>query len=230
VEEKDRGKTSKVQHGTSKLKRAEVGSATGGLDGAPINRNHRFVLLPVLPLALLADSVLKQVGIMILFVGVVMVGSLIYAVLCGRYQKSEAKGQPVPTWEEHEHPVLGKYRRLGTRWWADAEREGSEDGLRLFAPGPEPTEEQLARFAEIESRLRPFLSALSPLVAPPENDGYGKAWGDPDLGKADLGSIDLLDDGAFKAGLCPAGQTDFFLALIVMVDREWKIQYLEWSA
>lgn len=131
------------------------------------------------------------------------------------------------TFVERVHPTLGAYRSRGDGTWSclpPGEQVGGP--FVLCGDGADPSDAQVERWQEIQRRLPDLLRQIPP---PPEDDGYGRNYGNFDPAEARADHVEIARDLSFVVlvRLTTAGK--YVLSPIICVTPDWRTT-VEWSA
>jgi hypothetical protein len=129
----------------------------------------------------------------------------------------------------HESPLVGKYVRTEKgSWWSDAQLPALDYAVRLLAPGPEPTGEQIDAFAKVVARL-PALIKESKLEPPPKSDGWGHSPPPFDINTASISSIWMREDGGYLLIFEVDPEGIYMLAPAFEISSDLQLLSSEWS-
>lgn len=136
------------------------------------------------------------------------------------------KRKQLATVVERTHPTLGTYQSRGDDTWSCLPADMQQDGpLLLCGDGAEPSSAQVERWQEIQRRLPEILAQIPP---PPQDDGYGRKYGDFDPAKARADQVEIARDLSCVV-LVRLPAREFRLLPIIRVSPDWRTS-TEWIA
>jgi hypothetical protein len=166
------------------------------------------------------------IGLNDLFGWTFVVGAVLYmgwSIRAMLQEQRRSQGKPPREPVEKSHSMLGSYSDREYYWVASVASPLGVDGrLEISAAGPDPSEDQLSKLEDIQSRLPGFFEALAPFFSLPPADGQGVAVEGLRLADCKLVHLAGSEDGSFHARL-RAGQFDFTLS--IETDAEGKLTY-----
>ncbi len=143
------------------------------------------------------------------------------------------KPRPVrqATQVQHEHPVLGTY----TAYTCDGEPKGWSCTViskvlgceaNLWGKGPEPSEDEIERWTQLEKRLLDIFATLPP---PLDDDGWGRTPGTFTPSKPRSVQVILRHDSGFLVTPKLISSDDYMLSPTVHIDPDGETWCDGWS-
>lgn len=160
---------------------------------------------------------------------------LFWSRILGRIvEKLRRHPRPI-TLDFHSSPLLGSYVKnpptpatpMGA-WWADSRVKGIDYPIRLCAPGPVPTEAQIAGFESVIARL-PQLIEASRLGPPPEDDGRNNRPPPFDIHMARIERLWLRADDSYFLIFRVEASNGYMLAPGFEISPDLNLLAAEWN-